>query len=99
MHAASSWLHRPGKEWLLSLESRLVEARLRLWGLSRVTGVGSVASALHVGYRGNYLGVIEQRKDGQQHLRYFTRGGCLGDMLLRGFLLSISALSTSLCDD
>ena len=51
------------------------------------------------GYRGNYLGVIEQQKDGQQHLRYFTRGGCLGDMLLRGFLLSISALSTSLCDD
>lgn len=51
------------------------------------------------GYRGNYLGVIEQRKDGQQHLRYFARGGCLGGMLLRGFLLSISALSTSLCDD
>jgi len=37
MRAASSWIHRPGKEWLLSLELRLVEARLRLWGLSRVS--------------------------------------------------------------
>ena len=24
------------------------------------------------GYRGDHLGVTERRKDGQQHLRYFT---------------------------